>query len=129
MGVVRRLCCGGGESEGSDESGVQRGDGGGVSASRDTEMRVRGYVTLVLFGGYLYTSYIVVYGNFYGCMRLTSLPLFSLTCTFLFFFIFSPPAAAVEIIIIEKGHIINSYQKGLKNGWINYVNVLLNVCC
>jgi hypothetical protein len=45
MGVARR-CCGGEEgSEGeSDGSGVQ--GGGGVSASRDTEMRVRRrYVT------------------------------------------------------------------------------------
>ena len=68
-GVVRRLCCLG-ESEESVESGVQAG--GGVSERRDAEMRVRRrYVThLYLFGGYLYTSYIVVYSNFYGCKHL-----------------------------------------------------------
>lgn len=45
MGVVRRLCClGGGESVESESGVMQRG--GGVSASRDTEMRVRSrYVT------------------------------------------------------------------------------------
>ena len=44
MRVVRRCCLGGGgESEGSVESGVQRG--GGVSVSRDAEMRVGRYVT------------------------------------------------------------------------------------
>ena len=111
--VVRRFC--GVESEMSEEGGE-----GGVSERRDTEMRVRRrYVTsfltadkMIISGssGHFRTMHII-----YAYTTPYSTSFFLLTCTFLHNF---HQAASVKIIIIiiEKGHTINSYQNGLKNG-------------